>query len=538
MRTAVLAVVGITMSLAVAGPTCLAKVDLHEGQSGRDLASTGLSVVKEFDTYCLVLASREELDRDGLSFQLLAEQPGDRLFVFVTPLRDRELPDLSSAGRVLLLDRNGALLETDETLVLELERFLVHYSRLGTEPWVYGDEVPPPEPHSVSDSLVWALVNRVSDDSMLAHIRRLQSFRTRYSTRDSCFRAVEWVRSKFIGYACDSTGLENWRSGYAPNVIGAKFGRTNRRPIYVICGHTDAVVQSGGYDFCPGSDDNGSGTASVLEACRVFADIEFANTVYFIGFTGEEQGLWGSDSFCSRAWRRGDSIKAALNFDMISYGREGRDSLEVLGKTSNPACAWLVDAYIANGDTFAGLETHRVLESNPEANSDHYSFLRRGYPALMGIECDFTPAYHTTGDTIGTLYYRYCGTNNWPLAARTTRAAVATIAKLAGAYVPSGVAEPARPARPAALTGVRPSVGTAPFSICLAGTARPGSALDVYSAAGRLVRTIPACGAGRTASALAWDGCDANGARLPAGVYLFRLTDREQVSTARAVLVD
>ncbi len=536
MRTAFF--IAIFLSLAWAGPNYLTKVDLLEGQGGRDIANAGLSVVKELDGCCLVVATREELSRSTFTYQILAEQACDKMFVFVTPTRGADLPELSNAGRVLMHHPSGVLLETDEMQALELERYRVHYSWVGTEPWVYREDEPPPVPQAVPDSLVWELVNRVSDDSMFAHIRRLQNFRTRYSTRDSCRRAVEWVQAKFVAYNCDSTALETWRSGYAPNVIGAKFGRTNRRPIYVICAHVDATVQTGQYDFCPGSDDNGSGTAAVVEAARVFADVEFANTVYFIGFTGEEQGLWGSDSFCSRAYRRGDSIKAALNFDMISYGRQGRDSLEVLGKTSNPACAWLVDAYIANGDTFAGLRTHRVLESNPSANSDHYSFLKRGYPALMGIECDFTPAYHTTGDTIGPLYYRYCGTNNWPLAARTTRAAVATIAKLAGAYIPTSVSEPGR-TRPVRVTGLVPSIGAGPFTLQLSNQpADKHAAVSVFDAAGRCVRALLVSSTERGAPNAIWDGRDATGAKVPAGVYLLRLADGKQASTARCVLVE
>ncbi len=302
---------------------------------------------------------------------------------------------------------------------------------------------------------------RVSADSVLNTIRRLQDFYTRYSTSESCFRAVEWMQEKLLSYGCDSTALEPFLPGYAPNVIGIKQGRVNPRQIYIICGHIDNTPDFAP-DHCPGSDDNASGTTAVLEAARVFSDIDFAYSVYFIGFGGEEQGLWGSDSFATRCRRRGDSIRAVLNFDMISYGRENRDTLNVIGKTSNPNCAWLVDSFIANARAYTTLKTfRRLVQSYP--SSDHHSFWQQGYFALCGIERDFTPMYHTIGDTIGTLYYRYCGTNNWLMATEAIKAAVATIAKFAGALPPTAIKENTVTNRNT-ISYITPSIGRPPFS--------------------------------------------------------------------------
>jgi hypothetical protein len=439
---------------------------------------------------------------------------------------------LEPCGTVLTADRTGVLLRTDPGALSELNRLPVRLCGIAMEPLSFA-EPSPPVPLPVSESLVQALVDRVSQDSVLAHIRRLVGFYTRYSTTESCRRAVEWVQTRFQAWNCDSTVLEAFRSGYAPNVIGCKFGTVNRRPIWVICGHADNTSDYAP-NRCPGSDDNASGTAAVIEACRAFADIGFDQTVYFIGFTGEEQGLYGSDSFTRRASRRGDSIKAALNFDMISYGRQNIDTFEVIGKVSNPACAWLVDSFIANARAYTTLKTHRSLQTNPSANSDHYSFLRRGWPALMGIEYDFTPMYHTIGDTVGPLYYTNCGTNNAPLATAAIKAAVATIAKFAGAHVLTGVRERAPVPPQPELLGLTPGVGGPPFRLSLSALPAAGAA-RVYDVRGRLVRELRFS---RDANGLAWDGRDAAGREVAAGTYLFRVAAPGVAASARAVLVD
>ncbi|MEO0010119.1 MAG: M28 family peptidase [candidate division WOR-3 bacterium] len=436
--------------------------------------------------------------------------PADKQLFYVKTPAGFDRQQLARFGLVAGETPGGVLLATDETAIIGLNRLPVELCHLPLEPVNLQPAGPLPAPVSVSESLITALVARVNPDSVLTHIRRLQDFYTRYSTTESCRAAVEWMRERLAGYGCDSTALETYRTSYAPNVIGVKLGRVNPRPIYVICGHIDNTSDYAP-EHCPGSDDNASGTAAVIEAARVFQDINFAYSVYFIGFTGEEQGLVGSDSFCRRAARRGDSIKAALNFDMISYGRQNLDSFEVIGKTSNPACAWLVDSFIASARTYTALKpVRRLVTSAPY--SDHHSFWQRGYPALCGIEHDFTPMYHTIGDTIGPLYYMNCGTNNWLMATEAIKAAVATIAKLAGAMEPTGNTESAD--RSALLT-VRPALlGKPPFHLPV----RAGEQhWAVYDARGALVTT---------GASPVWDGRSSRGSPVAPGIYFLRSGSR------------
>ncbi|MDQ5809108.1 MAG: M28 family peptidase, partial [Actinomycetota bacterium] len=96
-------------------------------------------------------------------------------------------------------------------------------------------------------------------------------------------------------------------------VANTKAGRTDRA--VVVGGHLDSVPEG------PGIQDNGSGSGTNLEVALQMAKlgIKPVNQVRFIWFSGEEQGLLGSDYYVSQLSKSGrNSIAAMLNFDMIA----------------------------------------------------------------------------------------------------------------------------------------------------------------------------------------------------------------------------
>ncbi len=425
----------LAFGLSAAGPLWLCRVD---GVSAREAAAAGIPVVMELSDCCLAWLEPEAFAGNPRVRALEPDQPGRCwLYVMPDPKLDRSL--LGQFGTVLTEDAEGVVLSTTGDGILSLNSLQVELAGIGKEPMVF-TEPAVPEPAALPDSLIWQLVGRVSLDTITSELVRLRQFRTRYATTDSCRRAIDWVRQKLAAYGCDSTWLETFSSGYAPNVIGRKLGTVNPQRIYVVCAHVDNTSPAEFRDtLAPGSDDNGSGTVAVLEACRVYADMEFDNTVLFVGFSAEEQGLIGSDSFARRAQRRGDSIMLAVNFDMISYGRQNMDTIRIVHHPSSGPGSQMADFFIAQADTFTDLKTKKY--PNDARLSDHASFWQYGYNAIRGGYNDRTPMYHTLGDTIGPLYYTNCGTNNIPMHTEVVKALVAVVAKLGGAHPMTGVEE-------------------------------------------------------------------------------------------------
>jgi len=275
------------------------------------------------------------------------------------------------------------------------------------------------------DSLIQEMVNKVSSETIIGFVRRLQAFRTRYSTTDSARACANFIKDKFLSYGLDSVYFHTHRANYAPNVIGIKRGILPDSIYVVICGHFDCTSESPA-TYAPGADDNGSGTAALLEAARILKDYNFDHSLRFIAFSGEEQGLLGSYSYCSLArYVNQDSIIGAINVDMIAYTLTNRDSSSIIGKPSNPNCAPLVDYFITCANTYTELKCQRQVINRPR--SDHASFNQFGYLAIHireNLNLN-NPYYHTTGDTIGG------GFNDLDFVTKVIKACVATLASLA-----------------------------------------------------------------------------------------------------------
>ncbi len=146
----------------------------------------------------------------------------------------------------------------------------------------------------------------------------------------------------------------------------------------VIGGHIDSVAAG------PGANDNGSGTAVVLELARVLASRPTPYTLKFIGFDAEEIGLIGSSHYVSQlseSERR--SIVGMINLDMVGVGDASRvGGSEAMVRLAQSAAAR------------TGLQLGTLGESGA---SDHASFIRAGIPALF-IHRTNDPNYHSPED--------------------------------------------------------------------------------------------------------------------------------------------
>ncbi len=78
----------------------------------------------------------------------------------------------------------------------------------------------------------------------------------------------------------------------------------------------------------PGADDDGTGTALVLELARVFSKHGFRTTIMFAAFAGEEQGLLGSTALAEFAREKGWHIGGVLNNDIVGGIRGGGGEVE------------------------------------------------------------------------------------------------------------------------------------------------------------------------------------------------------------------
>ena len=187
--------------------------------------------------------------------------------------------------------------------------------------------------------------------------------------------------------------------------------------VVVVGAHLDSVQEG------PGINDNGSGTATILEIARQMARLKVQpqQKVRFAFWGAEESGLLGAEHYVSSLSDRGLSrIYANLNFDMLgspNYARfvyDGDGSASAASPAGPPGSAQIERI-------FSSYFSVRGLASEPTAfdgRSDYGPFIAVGIPAgglFSGAEGIKTPAqakrYGGTADApYDACYHQACDT--------------------------------------------------------------------------------------------------------------------------------
>lgn len=374
--------------------------------------------------------------------------------------------------------------------------------------------------HTSDGGATWEII----DPGTLADLARVEftSTGTGYMIGEGCTIA----KTTDAGATWQSQG-ENLPAGawtITQNVVATLPGTVSDEEV-IICGHYDSVTGTDPMTRAPGADDDASGISVVVEAARLMSGSSFERTVRYICFGGEEQGMRGSLVYAANARRAGADIAGVLNLDMIGYSDGRPEPADFVG---NSESEWLLDFILDCGDIYMpGTPTRKVV--NPAVVlSDHSSFWYAGYSAVFGLEDTppSTPYIHTEGDTLGTLA-------QWFLT-KFGKLAVAAVAELAVPDNVSGVTE-----RSDRVLEV--SAYPNPFRTCTKISftlGAPGEAnVDIFSVGGRWVASLASGRLDAGRHDLVWNGEDATGSRLPAGIYFARLRTSGLEASSKVLLL-
>ncbi len=247
------------------------------------------------------------------------------------------------------------------------------------------------------DGLV-ELIAEVKLDSLESYVTRLQDFQGRVTGTDSSRAARDWIANKFDEFGYDSVIIDTFTGYQLPdsiacesyNVIACKAGAVFPDQQIIVGGHFDAFPDS------PGADDNGSGTAGVLEMARVLAEVETDMTIIFIAFDSRESGMHGSYHYVDGAVARDDNIILMINMDRIAYRGLSNYASILHGEDAAYSDLWIqLASYYSALDGSGG--------SNSDA--DHYPFAEAGYDAIWVREMETSP--HLQEPTDSTVYMNF-----------------------------------------------------------------------------------------------------------------------------------
>ncbi|MEW6363735.1 MAG: M28 family peptidase [Acidobacteriota bacterium] len=265
----------------------------------------------------------------------------------------------------------------------------------------YAARVPPAASHGAPSPRLQALASAVNVDEMMALLRAISvDIPTRYWSTAGMESATQYMLDRFDEFQLDRAYFDPITEGSTiRNVVGVKLGRSTPERIYIVGGHLDSYSPER-MTLAPGAEDNGTGSAGVAEIARLLAPLELSSTVYFVCFTAEEGPGLGSKHLSQIALDENWDLRGVLNMDMVGYDAAGTPEMLLEGFPSDPRSVALMNVVEATSTTYGGLTVLRYPDDG--WGSDHVSFHRRGFPAIMTIDLDFDryPCYHQTCDTI------------------------------------------------------------------------------------------------------------------------------------------
>ncbi|GAB2495350.1 MAG: M20/M25/M40 family metallo-hydrolase [Cytophagales bacterium] len=123
-----------------------------------------------------------------------------------------------------------------------------------------------------------------------------------------------------------------------------------------------------------GADDNASGTAALLALAEILKHEELKSNVLFIAFSGEENGLWGSNYFVKNPTIDLQTVNYMINMDMVGRLKED-NSLAINGVGTSPSFVPVLNQINADG-------LKLVTSESGVGPSDHTSFYLQDLPVL------------------------------------------------------------------------------------------------------------------------------------------------------------
>jgi aminopeptidase YwaD len=212
------------------------------------------------------------------------------------------------------------------------------------------------------------------------------------------------------------------------NIIVEIPGRSRGREVLIVGAHFDAVAGS------PGADDNGTGTAALLEIARVLKGRELERTVRLVFFNLEEIGIRGAKEYAKSLMEKWDEehpehekLVGMISLEMLGYfsdepGSQRSPIPRIEGVFDPPTTGDFIGmATVRAFSDFARALERGMRKAAPDLKivvvdfppvappdflrSDHAPFMMLGQPAVMITDTSEyrNPHYHRASDRVETL---------------------------------------------------------------------------------------------------------------------------------------
>ncbi|MBK5214059.1 MAG: M28 family peptidase [Flavobacteriaceae bacterium] len=242
------------------------------------------------------------------------------------------------------------------------------------------------------------IVENTSSTNILNDLTTLVAFGVKEPGSSEIEAAKNWIIARYqaLGYTTIETQPFNVYGQTTSNIIITKTGSVYPNTFLIIDGHYDTLNG-------PGANDNGSGTVLILELARLLKDVDTDYSIKFIHFSGEEEGLVGSEYYVNHTVIPENlDIKLVLNIDEVGGVASMNNNTIVCERdesspSSNNAASAQATQEMAN---CFGLYSNLQTEISYAYASDYMPFENNGEVITGLYEANESPYPHGPNDII------------------------------------------------------------------------------------------------------------------------------------------
>jgi len=140
------------------------------------------------------------------------------------------------------------------------------------------------------------VVNQATQANITNNLTEYEALGVKRRGTAALANTLTWLKNKYLsyGYTAGQMVEDSYtNSTYTcKNLILTKIGTVYPNTYVIVCGHYDSITGTG-------TNDNGSGVVSILEMARLLQNVPTEYSIKFINFSGEEDGLLGSQHYVS-----------------------------------------------------------------------------------------------------------------------------------------------------------------------------------------------------------------------------------------------
>ncbi|SDF61794.1 M28 family peptidase [Epilithonimonas hungarica] len=248
--------------------------------------------------------------------------------------------------------------------------------------------------------------NMVSQTNISAYLQEFEALGVKTTGSTANNNAYTWLRNKYLSFGYSEAEITKDTFTYGgqstSNIIVTKTGTKYPNIYVIVCGHYDTITGTG-------TNDNGSGVSVILELARLLKNVPTEYSIKFVNFSGEEQGLLGSQHYVNNVVNATSpkmSIRLVLNIDEVG-GIKGQtnDTItcerdENTSPSSNNSASNTFTQQLINCVTlYSPLKTNLSYAYA----SDYMPFQANGEIITGLFEYNETPYAHTVNDKYSNL---------------------------------------------------------------------------------------------------------------------------------------